>query len=108
MNKIIRIFFVSILFLGLLIGNPGTSFAQNADTNSSARNLNPGSTNTDGGFDWRWLLPLLAIPVLYFVFRDKNLNDYPKEERIAGYKGGRSERMDHRNRREYGDDDDEE
>jgi hypothetical protein len=52
------------------------------------------TTNDETGFDWRWLLPLLAIPVI-FMFgnrsRDDGRSQY-RDERYAGTKGGSSKK----------------
>lgn len=90
----------------------GVGLAQDSGPQSPNQNVAPPSAPdaaNDVGFDWRWLLPLLAIPVLFYAFRDRSLSDYPDHERLAGYKGGRTRHNDHEPRhKELGEEDDDE
>ena len=66
-------------------GNVGTGVMNEGDTTTTTDDTNtfepgvgggPGDTATAGGtnngLNWLWLLPLLAIPVLYFVWRSSD------------------------------------
>lgn len=97
----------TILFLSLLVGSLFTvtslAFAQgiqDGTTNQVPANGTTGqtggtTTNEDrGGFDWRWLLPLLAIPII-LMFMNNDKRDDRSEYRSRGYagsKGGESRR----------------
>jgi hypothetical protein len=102
-----------ILFLSLAI-TPALTRAQGTGgtdsyMNSGSTNGTNGSTGTNGttgvtdntgttkdnGFNPMWLLPLLAIPVIYYLYKSSNDNSrdtgYDRGS-IAGAKGGKSER----------------
>ena len=90
---------VIIIISGLSVAS--VAFAQNNTYNTAppadgcTLNGQPNgtnTTNTDNGFDWRWLLPLLAIPVLFLFLgenkEDENTRYY--DQGVAGAKGGKS------------------
>lgn len=103
-----------IITASLLISSfalPLAAGAQGTQDNSTLNNQSqPGSTNnTNGGtagrtqtnspdnnqgFDWRWLLPLLAIPVIYLLTRRTDDRDEYREQSryVAGAKGGKARR----------------
>jgi hypothetical protein len=94
------------LALALSLGMVGSVSAQNAvegpmnqapaggDTNGQIG----GTADDNQGFDWRWLLPLLAIPVLFLLFRKNDDRDEGIDrsgiQGYAGSKGGRSRAED--------------
>lgn len=106
----------AILVSGALLASPVSASAQGVqdgtlndpvaprDVNSSQNNDSAvgGATDTgDQALSWLWLLPLLAIPVLYFMVRGNEDRDgYRQTGPIAGVKGGRAERRDEENREE--------
>jgi hypothetical protein len=99
----------SILGAGLLISGllsiPMAVSAQGGETlnqapQSTTGNGTTGTTGTttqnndDSGFDARWLLPLLAIPILYLLTRKRDNREERRDtnQYAAGAKGGRSRR----------------
>jgi hypothetical protein len=96
MQKIITSTVLTVALVISLLFSPNTTYAQNMDT--PQYNIGAGTTqntvdNSDNGFDWRWLLPLAAIPILFLLFRgdDSRDTEYREETRLAGRKGGRSD-----------------
>jgi hypothetical protein len=87
----------SLALLASSFGGP--VFAQSSldtGTGNDVPVVNDGQTGTtqDRGFDWWWLLPLLAIP-LFFVFRSENRYDDRapyRDQGLAGTKGGEARR----------------
>jgi hypothetical protein len=70
----------------------GTTLDQGGTTGT----INDGTTAANTGPDWRWILPLVGIPLLFFLMRD-NKDDRRSESRdrgLAGAKGGSSRRRD--------------
>ncbi len=57
-----------------------------------ATTVTPTAVNQLRIFDWRWLLPLLLIPLLFMFRRNDRERDYPQTG--AGTKGGRIDTMD--------------
>jgi hypothetical protein len=101
-KKALEIIATGALVLGLL-ANPLTVGAQNAQDipgNNQVPNVqNPGvvnDTNEGNSFDWRWLLPLLAIPlVLAFILRDEDdtvERTHTGRYATVGTKGGKAKK----------------
>lgn len=94
-----QLFAVSILML-LFVISP-SAYAQEGAQDSTL-NQTRGTTNTTGqvsgatddrgGFNWMWLLPLLALPLLLLFTRgSKNEDrDQYRDQSLAGSKGGRT------------------
>lgn len=97
---IIATFFAITLFLtGLLSAVHAQQSTGNDRYNtSSTGNTSGGTTDTSGttsnGIDWRWLLPILAIPVIFFLFKSDNEDKRPdyRDQGIMGAKGGKTRR----------------
>lgn len=76
------------------------AFAQNNTYNTAPANggnttdQTSGATSTNNGFDWRWLLPLLAIPILFLFLGDRKEGDDTRyyDQGIRGAKGGKTSR----------------
>jgi hypothetical protein len=72
------------------------SAQNNLPDDSSIQNQTPGTTTTteDRGFDLWWLLPLLAIPLFFVLFREDKSDDreYYRDRGFAGTKGGEAQR----------------
>ena len=90
----------SLLVLSLLAYPAGAS-AQAMQDGSGPQSPNAGVTTTDNtsedrGLNWLWLLPLLAVPLLFLVRRDEEEEDrgfrYGDSGQFAGMKGGRARR----------------
>ena len=91
---------ISLLVL-TFVGGPSLASAQGmqdgtynqapAGDNTSGQ---AGATDDRGGFDWRWLLPLLAVPLLFMLKRDKKSDDrsHYRDQGFAGTKGGSTRR----------------
>jgi hypothetical protein len=64
-------------------------------SNGTGGTTNP-QNNDNGGFDWRWLLPLIAIPLIYLMTRKRDNNEINRDNRQypAGAKGGRASKND--------------
>ena len=90
---VLAIFFLTVVLTGELYAQDITS---------------PLPSDNTTGFDWRWLVPLLAVPVLFFLLKDSSLNDYPDDRYLSGQKGGKARRDPQEHRREFGEEDDEE
>lgn len=99
-KSLAAVFIAFALFLGAAVFS--ISYAQEA-VNDGTFNSAPGTTNDTqtgtttedtGGFDWRWLLPLLAIPVVLLFLNDKREDETTRyyDRPMAGAKGGRSKR----------------
>lgn len=104
------------LLAGALLASPVTAFAQGAqdgtlnepgaprDVNSSPNNGSAvgGTTDTaDRALSWLWLLPLLAIPVLYFMVRGSEEREgYRQAGPLVGAKGGQTERRNEEEKEE--------
>jgi hypothetical protein len=79
---------------------PGETYMNNDATTGTGGTTGTTTTDTttDNGFNPLWLLPLLAIPVIYFIYKasndDARERRYDTREPLAGAKGGRSERRD--------------
>jgi hypothetical protein len=100
MKNLVISLFLSLALL--LVGAVSLTHAQN--TGDQMYNNNPqgtGGISSQGqgtdttsaagpGFDFRWLLPLLAIPVLFLFVRDSNEDDRYYDQPYAGVKGGKS------------------
>lgn len=98
--------FVAVAFI------PAVSHAQVSQDQGGSTYSNPGSTNTGGntgmtstanqtndtGFNLWWLLPLIALPLLFLAFRQGTRNEetrtYSSQSTMAGAKGGRSKSED--------------
>src|SRR5258708_180377 len=80
---------------------PMSPNGQTPDTyNGAQRGTGSIDTTTDyaGSFDWRWLVPLLAIPVVFLLWRtvaDGEKYGYrnPSYYKYAGIKGGKVQRI---------------
>lgn len=79
----------------------GTTFQDPIEDNG--RTTTGTTTDTrDATFDWRWLLPLLIVPVLLLMRRDKRDTERDTERttsrdrRFSGVKGGEA-RIDREN-----------
>lgn len=91
---------LTLLFVMTVAFSPAVVSAQNMQDGTTNFETGTGTTgttdDTNTGFDWRWLLPLLAVPLLYFAFRrndDEQRNEEYRDQRsILGTKGGRSNR----------------
>lgn len=93
--------FFAIGFFLIITMFPAMILAQQVDTNPPANDTV--GQGTDTGFDWRWLIPLLAVPVLFYAFKDRSEEDYYRDRYLQGVKGGQTHRES-----EFGDEDDEE
>lgn len=104
---------LSFLMLNFLV-LPGSIHAQNELSNPGVQNgtynqTQPGTIDNNGvggtntvqdsasdneGFNWWWLLPLIAIPIIYLLTRRSNDRDtyHDRGSSLSGAKGGRSER----------------
>lgn len=94
--------FAIIIMLFAFVGGPILVSAQQsvqdstynqvpASGNSSQTN---GTTEDRGGIDWRWFLPLLAVPFFFLLKRDNKEEDRSnyRDQRYAGAKGGERKR----------------
>jgi hypothetical protein len=86
-NPKIKFLLVSSVLVSFLV-LPMAAFAQDVP----ASTVTPSAINQAQNFDWRWLLPLLLIPLLFMFRRSDNNRDYPQTG--AGTKGGRVDTMD--------------
>jgi len=66
--------------------------AQGNTANGQVNGTN--TTNTGTGFDWRWLLPLLAIPVLFLFLGENKAGENTRyyDQGVAGTKGGQAKK----------------
>ncbi len=85
---------------------PKATFAQGIDNNvnggtdntiynpdTGATTGQTGGTTTGSSFDWRWLLPILALPVLYIAYKAMTNNDRERSNpQLAGEKGGEAKK----------------
>lgn len=115
MNKIISIA-MSVALTAVIVFLPVKSHAQatqdqggstysNPNSTTNGGNNSPGTTTdstqtNDNGFNLWWLLPLIALPLLYLAFRQGNRDDetrtYDTRSSMAGVKGGSSRSNDDR------------
>jgi hypothetical protein len=93
---------IVVIALALTFGFSGSVSAQSVQ--EGPMNQAPGTGNTGGqtvgttddnqGFNWMWLLPLLAIPVVLYMVRKKDNREERTTDRrvhgLAGSKGGRA------------------
>lgn len=93
--------FLIALALLLVVATPALaqSTQQFSDPtyNSTPNNLDTGGTVTtdnENRFDWRWLLPLLAVPIVYFAWKSRDQGDYTtyNDQYAVGVKGGKVEK----------------
>ena len=99
-----------IVVVAVALGGFTSAYAQNMDNGTGTgglQNQTPGTgttndttvggtttNDTESGPNLWWLLPLLALPVLFFLFKgdnEENRRDY-RDTGFAGAKGGRSRR----------------
>jgi hypothetical protein len=85
------------------------SAQNNLPDDSSIQNQTPGTTTTDdnrGGFDLWWLLPLLAIPLFFVLFREDRSDDREvyRDRGFAGTKGGEVRRQKDTDEEDFVDD----
>lgn len=71
---------------------PGDTVNQQPMTDSGTGTATAPASRT---LDWLWLLPLLAIPLLFLLMRDRRTDSYDSYEyqdqgSLAGVKGGRA------------------
>lgn len=71
---------------------PGDTVNQQPMTDTGAGTTTATDNRT---LDWLWLLPLLAIPLLFLLMRDRRSDSYDEYEyqdqgSLAGVKGGRA------------------
>lgn len=90
--SLIMTFFLSATFAFAQGVNDGAYDASPGNTNNNTKV--GGTTDDTGGFDWRWLLPLLAIPVVLLFLGEKKEDEYTRyyDQPLAGAKGGRTKR----------------
>jgi len=93
-----------LLMMGMTFMMPSfTSAQQNVPPNGNFNQApggtdttggQPGAVTTDDGISWLWLLPLLALPLIYLWMRGKRERetDTYRDQGFAGTKGGRSKR----------------
>jgi hypothetical protein len=65
------------------------------DENTGTTGGTTTQANDNQGFDWRWLLPLLAVPLVFLLFRrgdDDSRREYRRGD-LAGTKGGERTRI---------------
>ena len=97
MSKLISSAIVTMALVLSILALPGITYAQNSMQFENGNGPGPGITqdSSDSRFDWRWLLPLAAVPLLFLLFRNNEDTDDGYRERttttIAGRKGGRSD-----------------
>jgi hypothetical protein len=98
---ILSIASLPVLVFAQAAQNGGTYLnGQTPDTfNGTQRGISSIDKNVDyvGSFDWRWLVPLLAIPVVFLLWRtvaDGEKYGYrnPSYYQYAGVKGGKARR----------------
>ena len=84
------------------------------DSGTGTGGTTTGTTNTnvvrDDGFNWWWLLPLLAIPVLIYALRNRDNYSEPttsidNRQLSMGAKGGRARTQDSLTNRDTNEDD---
>lgn len=81
------------MLFGSLFSLTESSYAQGA-RDGAYQGGSEVTTDSQSGFDWRWLLPLLAIPVVLYLMRDtreQERSDYQSQQ-LAGMKGGEARR----------------
>ncbi len=99
-----RIVLVGILFLFTLGALSSFPLSLHAQSNSQMivtgkTYINKTATNSNldsSSFDWRWLLPLLAIPIIFYIWQvaysedqdDQEIKTHPQA--LAGIKGGKA------------------
>jgi 1,4-dihydroxy-2-naphthoate octaprenyltransferase len=95
---------IAILSFAMLLGTVLVVPSVSAQNNMSDYNTAPGTTTDDtgtlnstdtqdDGFNWWWLLPLLAIPLILMARRGSNDRKESQDRgQFAGVKGGRQER----------------
>jgi hypothetical protein len=83
------------------VGDPGAGSSvneQQLDDTGAGTTLDDsatqGAVDDRGGLDWRWLLPLLAIPLLFFLWQGMRGDEERREYRDypVGAKGGKTQR----------------
>lgn len=92
-------------YLGLTLFSPGDSFSYPTAQAQSQGSEQFGSTQ-NGDQSWLWLLPLLALPFLFVIFRSKDREDmdnegWPYDQYSVGMKGGRSRRSGEEEEEEF-------
>jgi hypothetical protein len=88
---------ISLLFVAVPVhaqNNQTPNTYNNGSGSNGSTDGSTGTTNDNSGFDWRWLLPLLAIPILFIAFSGSNddTTTYRETNRYTGVKGGRTSR----------------
>jgi hypothetical protein len=76
-----------IIMSVMVMAGPTLANAQTAPTGVTEDTIT--NTAVDRSFDWRWLLPILAIPIVYALV--KNNNNPDSGTNLTGTKGGQSE-----------------
>lgn len=96
---LISILTVGAMFTSLVSAQttPGDGTGVNQDTTQPIPqndNTIGGTANQDDGTNWWWLLPIIAIPVIYMLYRAMKDNDRDtyRERDMMGARGGRAER----------------